>query len=122
MKNIHVIFRYVFAKEFDQFDFDVVGAFTSTKKAKEALKLLPPETENTFYDVLSLPVNEVLGFKFSPDDIQPEEFSLTVEMMVKDGLVEPLIGEDGEFYFILTKEGKRLAQRKNKSDDENKRG
>jgi len=120
MRNIHIIFRYVFSKEFDQFDFDVMGAFSSMKKAKEALTVLPKETENTFYDILSLPLNEIMGFSFSPEppeSMKQEELSLTVEMMVKEGFVEPLVGEDGEFYFVLTKEGKKLVGRKKKRDD-----
>ena len=124
MRNIHIIFRYVFSKEFDQFDFDVMGAFSSVKKANEALKVLPKETENTFYDILSIPMNEIIGLKSfpaAPDDLDQEELSLTIEMMVKDGLVEPLVGEDGEFYFVLTKEGKNLVGRKKKRDDD-KRG
>ena len=121
MRNIHIIFRYVFSKEFDQFDFDVMGAFSSVKKANEALKVLPRETENTFYDILSIPLNEIIGLKSfpeAPDDLDHEELSLTIEMMVKDGLVEPLVGEDGEFYFVLTKEGKNLVGRKKKRDDD----
>jgi len=66
---------------------------------------------------LSVPLNEIVGVGSQPENIKQEDLSLSLEMLVKQGLVEPLVGEDGEFYFVLTREGKELEERKKKRDD-----
>jgi hypothetical protein len=117
MRKIHIIFRYTFTNGFTQFDYDVVGAFTSIRRAREAFSELPPETENKIYDVLSIPMNKVLGKDSGVSEIFSDGTdSMIVEGLVKKGLVEPLIGEDGEFYFILTEEGKKLAEKRKKKE------
>ena len=42
--------------------------------------------------------------------MNPEELSREIEDLVKRGLVEPYIGEDGDFIFELTEIGKRVAE------------
>ena len=123
-RKIHIIFSYTFSEKFTQFDYDVIGAFTSIRRAREAFRELPPETENLIYDVLSIPVNKVITESESSAELFSDGTnSIVVEGLVKQGLVEPLIGEDGEFYFILTEEGKKVAEkRKKKGDSEDKRG
>ena len=116
MRNIHIIFEYRFSDKFTEFDYDVVGAFTSLNKAMLALEKLPPETENKIYDVMSIPTNKILS---SASEQVVELFSdgtagVVVEYLVKEGFVEPLVGEDGQFYFTLTEEGKKLAEEKKK--------
>ena len=112
MKKIHIIFEYTFSETYTEFDYDVVGAFTSMNKAKEALDKLPPETDNKVYDILSMPTNTVMQNKPTDELFSDGTSELVVEKLVKQGLVEPLVGEDGQFYFTLTEEGKRLAQEK----------
>jgi hypothetical protein len=116
MRKTHIIFSYTFSEKFTKFDYDVVGAFTSLERAKNALKHLPPETENLVYDILSVPINKIMdGKKRQPVDLFSFGSEGTVlEGLVRQGLVEPLIGEDGEFYFILTEEGKKLAEERKK--------
>ena len=115
MRKIHIIFRYTFTDAFTQFDYDVVGAFTSVRRAREAFRELPPETENIIYDVLSIPVNQVINKDVGNAEIFSDgTASLIVENLVKEGLVDPLIGEDGEFYFILTEEGRRIVDERKK--------
>jgi 3-oxoacyl-[acyl-carrier-protein] synthase III len=116
MRKIHIIFEYRFSDKFTEFDYDVVGAFTSLNKAMLALEKLPPETENKIYDVMSIPTNKILS---SASEQVVELFSdgtagVVVENLVKEGFVEPLVGEDGQFYFTLTEEGKKLAEEKKK--------
>lgn len=59
------------------------------------------------------------------DGLEEEELSKALEELIQLGFAEALIGEDGEFYFRLTKEGYELAEdmhkRKGKKDDEDKR-
>tara|TARA_Y100000004_G_C8649131_1_gene300356 strand:+ start:66 stop:452 length:387 start_codon:yes stop_codon:yes gene_type:complete len=116
MRNIHIIFEYRFSEKFTEFDYDVVGAFTSLNKAMSALEKLPPETENKIYDVMSIPTNKIIS---NDNNDAVEVFSdgtagVVVENLVKQGLVEPLVGEDGQFYFTLTEEGKKVAEEKKK--------
>jgi len=116
VKKIHIIFKYTFRDGFTQFDYDVVGAFTSVRRAREAFKELPPETESMIYDVLSIPANQIV----KGGDLDPfteQTTSLIVENLVKEGLVEPLIGEDGGFYFILTEKGKKIAENRKRRDE-----
>jgi hypothetical protein len=117
MRKIHIIFSYTFSEKFTKFDYDVVGAFTSIRRVKEALRGLPPETENLIYDVLSIPVNIVTDDNKKVSDVSSAKLEGSVlEGLVKQGLVEPLVGEDGEFYFILTEEGRNLAKKRKKKD------
>ena len=51
------------------------------------------------------------------DLFSDETADLVVENLVKQGLVEPLVGEDGQFYFTLTEKGKKLAKDKKKDKD-----
>jgi|TARA_R110000765_G_scaffold246087_2_gene348213 DNA-binding MarR family transcriptional regulator len=52
-------------------------------------------------------------------NMKPEEVSLAIEDLVKRGLIEPYIGEDGDFVFELTEIGKRVAEDIHKSNNNN---
>jgi predicted transcriptional regulator len=117
MRNIHIIFEYRFSAQFTEFDYDVVGAFTSQNKAMAALAKLPPETDSRVYDVMSIPTNKIINTEPMVDLFSDETAGLVVENLVKQGLVEPLVGEDGQFYFTLTEKGKKLARDKKKDKD-----
>ena len=119
MRNIHIIFEYRFSEKFTEYDYDVVGAFTSLNKAMLALEKLPPETENKIYDVMSIPTNKILNDNTGElvEIFSDGTAGVVVENLVKQGLVEPLVGEDGQFYFTLTEEGRKLAEEKKKKKD-----
>ena len=116
MKNIHILFKYFFSNDFNEFDYDIIGAFTSLKKATEAIEKLAPETETTAYDILSMPINKIVNLDARYEEIDDLKTSERVEALIERGLVEPLVGEDGQFYFVSTDAGKKLAEEKKKEN------
>ena len=52
------------------------------------------------------------------DKVSLDIFDDTMIEMMNDGLVDQLIGPDGEFYYYLTEKGKKYEDRKDSKSDE----
>ena len=63
-----------------------------------------------------MPINKIVNLDARYEEIDDLKTSERVEALIERGLVEPLVGEDGQFYFVLTDAGKKLAEEKKKEN------
>jgi hypothetical protein len=75
---------------------DVIGVFTSIEKLNEMTKDLK-DTDTVFYEVKQMPVDMIV-------DNDNDDIGMDIEHLFKAGYLDLLVGDDGEFYFIPTKE------------------
>lgn len=74
---------------------DVVGVFTSPEKLNEIARELV-DTDEHFYEMKMMDLNKL---------VDEDPFGDGLELLFKDGHLDLLIGEDGEFYFIPATKG-----------------
>ena len=96
-------------KDGPYFTVEAVGVYSSEEFALEAIKELPLETNDCVYDIQDFEVDA--SAKDFMDGIQSD-----LKNMMDMGVVDQLIGEDGQFYYELTDAGKEMG--KNLTDDE----
>jgi hypothetical protein len=114
-KKIYVLVIIELTNE-DSLSAEPVGVYTDLHEAikySAECQLLLEDTisSQTMFDV----------FEFSLDDKPPmlsllektrsrleNQLSKTLIKLMKRGLIDQLIGEDGHFYYILTKEGEKI--------------
>ena len=99
----------------------VVGVYTNRWLAKLAVNEMSSDEErngSVVYDIVAIPLDTF--------PINADEYEEAIESLIKAGLVEALVGEDGLFYYIPTelgkKEGKKIVKRLKKDDKEDKGG
>lgn len=103
-----------------EFGIEPVGVYSTMELAFEFLDKLEKQAPNIkgqyFFDIFEYTLDErplMLDFfkaqkkqqRQAEDDIQ----NIIVSLM-KDGIIDQLIGEDGHFYYSLTKKGKKLGK------------
>jgi hypothetical protein len=85
----------------------IVGIFSGKTKAfKTAERLFKKYGEYCSYIVQDYEVNKVYLNEQSQEEIL-KETSEAIEIMVKEGILDYKIGEDGDFYFEVTEKGKK---------------
>ena len=82
---------------------ETIGVYSSENEAMKAIQKLPPETDQMIYNVQSFIVNA------SPLDVFEDHAKDTKELM-DAGIIDQLVGEDGNFYYILTEFGKEITK------------
>lgn len=97
----------------------IVGVFDNEKLAllhKKDLESLNDTDDNhiVFYEILEYELN----VPQDPRDF--DDISEELQDLVSKGIVDYMIGEDGQFYFHLTDKGKDIVQGKPGSDSEDK--
>ena len=112
MTQVYILTRHeLIGDEF--YDMDILGAFTTPQKSAEALEQLckqkkqyydSPHSDKVFY------VIDIVDSCAYALDHESGTVEATLEELCKEGYVETLIGEDGEFSFRLTNKG--IAQAK----------
>lgn len=101
-----------------QFGIEPLGAFSTIKKAlKYVNKLhdLTPKNPNyeTVYDVMEFDVDKepsMLQWLKKEKEKHEKEVENVVISLMKKGMVDQLVGEDGNFYYTLTDLGKKSMQ------------
>jgi hypothetical protein len=85
------------------FSLETVGVYSSENEAIKAIQSLPPETDQMVYNVQSFIVNASALDVF-------EDHSKEVKELMDRGVIDQLVGEDGNFYYILTEFGKEITK------------
>ena len=93
-----------------EYDIAVVGVFTRYNLAHEASLEAPQNPKTTFYTIYKYELNKISPIFFVHED--------TVELLCKEGIMEPLIDENGEFSFRLTPVGKTIAEKIQRKQEE----
>lgn len=89
-----------------------VGIFDNEKTATHMIEELLETFKENKFELIQLTLNTVYiadGDQDKMDDL----ISLTVESLVKNGIADYKIGEDGNFYFELTEDGKKALGQDN---------
>ena len=103
--NVYVLVRFELVENAVQ-DVDVISVFSTPEKGKEAFDTLKERARNKDIDVFYVLEEHEID-KFDDDN----NVESAIEELCKHGYVEPLVGEDGEFSFILTDKGKERAEK-----------
>lgn len=97
----------------DSFSIEAIGVYSSEDAALEAIGTLPDETDDYVYIIETFNLDEDPRNFISEADVMDE-----VKNLMDEGLVDQLIGEDGEFYYTLTEAGKEIGDNLQDEDDE----
>ncbi len=100
----------------DTLSVEPMGVYTdlheATKYSDKCQKLLPNlESAQTMFDVLEFSLNAkppMLTFLEKTKNRIEDKLSKTLIKLMKSGLIDQLVGEDGHFYYVLTKRGEKL--------------
>jgi len=82
---------------------ETIGIYSSMEKAIQALKELPPESSKVAYNIEKFDVDA------KPLNIFGDYGVKDVKDLMDMGIIDQLIGEDGNFYYELTSLGKQIA-------------
>ena len=93
------------------FTIETVGVYSSEEFALEAIKELPIETDKCVYDIQDFELDA--SARDFMDQIQSD-----LKNMMDMGVVDQLIGEDGQFYYELTDAGKEMGKNLTEEDEE----
>jgi hypothetical protein len=93
------------------FTLETVGVYSSEEIALEAIKELPIETDDCVYDIQDFELDA--SAKDFMDEIQSD-----LKNMMDMGVVDQLIGEDGQFYYELTDAGKEMGENLTRREEE----
>ena len=85
------------------FSMEAIGLYSSEKKAIEAITSLPDETDNYVYNIEEFEL-----------DANPRNFldglADDLKQLMDLGVVDQLVGEDGEFYYTVTEAGEEIVK------------
>ena len=95
-----------------------IGAFNDLDIALNyAVKLedldQPKKNIDVAYDVLEFDLNEkphILTFLEKSNNAFEQSVTEVIIKLMREGLIDQLVGEDGNFYYELTEEGKKKKQ------------
>ena len=85
------------------FSSETIGVYSSENEAIKATQNLPPETDQMVYNVQSFVINASALGVF-------EDHSREVKELMDFGVIDQLVGEDGNFYYVLTEFGKEITK------------
>tara|TARA_R100000808_G_C2100681_1_gene117845 strand:+ start:582 stop:923 length:342 start_codon:yes stop_codon:yes gene_type:complete len=97
----------------DEFSMETIGLYSSEEKAIEAITSLPDETDDYVYNI------EEFELDANPRDFLGD-LSADLKELMDLGVVDQLVGEDGEFYYTITEAGKEIAKNLDIEDEEEK--
>jgi len=83
---------------------ETVGVYSSESEATKAIQGLPPESERMAYNIQSFIVDASPLGAF-------EDCSKDIKELMDLGVIDQLVGEDGNFYYSLTDFGKEIIKR-----------
>jgi hypothetical protein len=83
---------------------ETVGVYSDEDEAIKAIQKLPPETKQMKYNIQSFILNAPA---FDIDD----NTAKNVKELMDFGVIDQLVGEDGNFYYILTDLGKEIVRK-----------
>lgn len=84
----------------------IVGIFDDYDKAVESAEILyESKDQKIYYFIEEYDMNRVYEFDSDDDDFE-QKYSEAIEDLVKEGILDYVVGEDGKFYFSLTEKGK----------------
>ena len=86
------------------FSIETIGIYSTQKKAMDALRELPPETNSMVYNISE--------FKVDAPPTNSNDYAKEIKNLMDMGVVDQLVGEDGKFYYRLTEKGKKMAEGK----------
>jgi hypothetical protein len=86
------------------FSLETVGVYSNENEAIKAIQKLPPETQHMKYNIQSFIINA------PPFDID-DNTAKNVKELMDFGVIDQLVGEDGNFYYVLTELGKEIAKK-----------
>ena len=109
-------------KKVSHFSVEPVGAYTDLELAldhvTELEEAMPDDTEDSIFDILEFDLDKrpiFLEFLQREKEMVQEHLEKAIISLMKDGLVDQLIGEDGNFYYSLTDLGQEEAPKIPKS-------
>lgn len=109
--SCYVILKEVFEKS-KLINFSIVGIMTTKEKAEDVYNHFDEVFPNEAVCEEGQEVN-ISMFEMKMDTVYAENSKKTegdLEDLVSRGIIEPYVGEDGEFYFTVTDKGKRLME------------
>lgn len=94
---------------------DMEDALSNVAKLEKVWKKLGnDEYEEAAFDIIDFDLNEkpyLLEYFMKMKDKARDTADDQLRKLIKQGLVEQLIGEDGHFYYELTEMGKKVAKK-----------
>jgi DNA-binding PadR family transcriptional regulator len=88
------------------FSIETIGVYSSQELIEKAISTLPEETKDYVYNIEIFHLNDPpKGFIITEEEIMEE-----IKKMMDMGLVDQLVGEDGNFYYSLTEAGKQMGE------------
>jgi hypothetical protein len=121
MKDTTVYIIVMIEEYKDALNIEPVAVYSSLEKALDWVDELEDKVlmknDNAIFDVLEYELDAkplLLEFmekmKEKKDKTTEDMVTKVLKSMMDEGLVEQLIGEDGRFYYELTKDGKLMAE------------
>ena len=112
MKKIYIVLMVIGKDEF--FSIEPIGVYSSLKRASENMKecrkyISPHNSKSTAFEVIDLELNaeaKFLTWYNEAADILDNE----TKLLMDKGYIDQLVGEDGEFYYIVTDKGKKIEK------------
>jgi hypothetical protein len=105
----------------------VKGVYTTLPMAQKAVKEFRKKYKKKQSEHVVL--YEILMHKVDDLPLTDKDMEKTLEGLIKRGLMEPLVGEDGYFYYELTDLGEKMAKKlsggllpKDEDEDEEENG
>ena len=89
----------------------VKGVYSTLPMAQKAVKEFKKKYKKKQSDHMAL--YEILMHKVDDLPLTDADLEKTLEGLIKRGLMEPLVGEDGYFYYELTDLGEKVAKKLN---------
>ena len=92
---------------------DVVGVYSDfllASKYMDEVSQLDQGKPNVVYDILTFPLDEepaLLRFLRREKEMRADAIDKHLNNLMKDGLIDQFIGEDGYFYYSLTDLGRK---------------
>lgn len=95
---------------------ETIGIYTTKTRAIQAMQNLPAPKDDWVYNIEEFKVDDY------PKDIF-RDHDKDVQRLMKEGVIDQLVGEDGRFYYVLTDLGNEIAKKIDieidKNDDKN---
>ena len=119
METVYVVvmMQNVTEKTLAYFSVEPVGVYSDLELALDHIEQLEDaiaDSSDSIFDVIEFDIDEtpiLLAFLQREKELAEESLEKAIISLMKDGLVDQLIGEDGKFYYSLTELGEREAQK-----------
>lgn len=95
----------------DTISVEPIGVYSSLKNAMKYINELKNINPYYVYDILEYEVDKeplILNFLKKEKESYEKMLEEDIINLMKQGLIDQLVGEDGHFYYSITKEGKKF--------------